>query len=169
MALPEGAFKKCIQVGVIVKDLDTKVQNLIKIFGMGPIRVIDFPPEGRDDMYKNYHGADGKFTARIGFADLGSVELELIEPINGPSVWQDFLDTHGEGIHHIRFNTFDEQPIIDHLAENGIGMDMSGAGSRPGTAYFYFDTADKVGFTIELMRAVAGTDGRAMPIGKVIE
>ena len=168
MSLPEGAFSRCIQVGVIVRDLDKKIENLIKVFGIGPFRVIEWPPEGRTDMYKEYHGMPGNFSGRFGFADLGTVELELIEPGQGPSVWQDHLDKHGEGIHHIRFNTFDEKPIVEHLAENGIGVEMTGAGTRPGTAFFYFDTQDQIGFTIEMMRAVAGTDGRAMPIGKIV-
>src|SRR5689334_15335818 len=140
--MPKDAFKRCIQVGVIVKDLDRKIENLNKIFGMGPVRVIEWPPEGRTDMQKVYHGQPGQFTGRLAFADLGTIELELIEPGQGPSIWQDFLDKHGEGIHHIRFNTFDEKPIVEHLAENGIDVEMSGNGTRPGTAFFYFDTQD---------------------------
>ncbi len=167
--MPKDAFRHCIQVGVIVKDMDAKIRNLIDIFGMGPARIIEFPPPDRPDMQRWYHGQPANYTCRLGFLDLGSVELELIEPLTGPSIWQDFLDAHGEGIHHIRFNTFDEQPILDELAGKGIGVDQYGAGTRPGTAYFYFDTQDKIGFTIEIMRAVAGTDGRAMPIGKVVE
>jgi hypothetical protein len=166
--MPKDAFKQCIQVGVIVKDLDTKIRNLIDIFGMGPVRVVDFPPPGRTDLERWYHGQPTQCTARIAFIDLGSVELELIEPLQGPSIWQDFLDKHGEGIHHIRFNTFDEKPILEDLAAHDVPVEQTGSGTRPGTAYFYFDTQDKVGFTIEIMRAIAGTDGRAMPIGKVI-
>ncbi len=167
--MPKDAFKHCIQVGVVVKDLDTKIRNLIEIFGMGPVRVTDFPPPGRTDLERWYHGEPANFHARLAFIDLGSVELELIEPQQGQSIWQDFLDAHGEGIHHIRFNTLDEKPIIDGLAEQGIEVEQTGNGTRPGTAYFYLDTQDKIGFTIEIMRAIAGTDGRAMPIGKVIE
>jgi hypothetical protein len=166
--MPEGAFKHCIQVGVVVKDLDRKIENLNKIYSMGPFRIIEWPPEGRTDMQKVYHGQPGEFTCRLAFADLGTVELELIEPLQGPSIWQDFLDKHGEGIHHIRFNTFDEKPILDHLANNSVEVEMSGNGTRPGTAFYYLGTEDQIGFTLEIMRAVAGTDGRAMPIGKVI-
>ena len=167
--MPNDAFKRCIQVGVVVKDLDTKIRNLIDIFGIGPVRVIDFPPEGRSDMERWYKGQPAQFTCRLAFADLGSVELELIEPLQGPSIWQDFIDEHGEGIHHIRFNTFDEKPIIESLAEKDVPVEQWGSGTRPGTAYFYFDSQDKIGFAMEIMRAVSGTDGRAMPIGKVIE
>jgi hypothetical protein len=162
-------FKRCIQVGVIVRDLDQKIEALSRIFGMGPFRVIEWPPEGRTDIEKGYHGEPGRFSCRLGFADLGSVELELIQPVEGPSIWQDFLDKHGEGIHHIRFNTFDEKPVLEHLAQQGVEVEQWGSGTRPGTAFFYLDSADKVGFAVELLRAIPGTDGRAAPIGKVIE
>ncbi|MCL5994934.1 MAG: VOC family protein [Chloroflexi bacterium] len=163
------AFKRCIQVGCVVRDLDRKIENLTKIFGIGPFRVVEWPPEGRTDIEKGYHGQPGQFSCRLAFADLGSVELELIEPLAGPSIWQDFLDQHGEGIHHIRFNTFDEKPILDHLSEHGIEVEQWGSGTRPGTAFFYLDSQAQVGFALELLRAIPGTDGRAAPIGKVIE
>ena len=165
---PKEAFSKCIQVGVVVKDIERKIEALSSIFGIGPFRLIEWPPQGNEGLEKEYHGQPGQFTCRLAFADLGTVELELIQPVQGPSIWQDFLDTHGEGIHHIRFNVFDEKPILQHLAANDVGVEMWGNGTRPGTAFFYLDSQEKVGFALELMRAIPGTDGRAAQIGKVI-
>jgi len=48
----------------------------------------------------------------------------LIEPAQGSSIWQDFLDQHGEGIHHIKFAMQNEVPILDHLAQNGVSVEM---------------------------------------------
>jgi methylmalonyl-CoA/ethylmalonyl-CoA epimerase len=162
------ALGRCIQVGVVVKNLDQKIEQL-NALGIGPFRVIEWPPEGRTDIEKVYRGQPGQFTSRLAFADLGSVELELIEPVQGPNIWQDFIDKHGEGIHHIRFNTFDEKPLLEHFHEQGVEVEMWGGGTRPGTAFFYLGTEDKIGFTLELLRAVPGTDGRAAQIGKVVE
>ena len=122
----------------MVKDLDTKIRNLIDIFGIGPVRVINFPPEGRSDMERWYKGQPAQFTCRLAFADLGSVELELIEPLQGPSIWQDFIDEHGEGIHHIRFNTFDEKPIIESLAEKDVPVEQWGLRHAPRHGLFLF-------------------------------
>ena len=47
MNLPENTFRHCVQVGVVVRDLDAKVVNLTRIFGIGPFRVIDWPPPER--------------------------------------------------------------------------------------------------------------------------
>jgi len=37
------------------------------------------------------------------FFELGSVQIELIQPDENPSVWREDLDKNGEGIHHIAF------------------------------------------------------------------
>ena len=78
--IPKELFSKFVQIGVVVGDLEKATRNLTEIFGIGPFRVIDWPPEGRPDMLKFYHGQPGEFTARMAFTELGSVELELIQP-----------------------------------------------------------------------------------------
>ncbi len=154
MDLPGDTFKQCVQVGVVVRDLDAKVEYLQRVFGIGPFRVIDWPPPERGRLYKEYHGQPGQYTARIASADLGTLQLELVEPLQGPSIWQDFLDQHGEGIHHIKFSMPDEVPVLDFLAQNDVHVEMGGDGTQAGNAFYYLDTADKIGFCIELMRAV---------------
>ena len=50
--------------------------------------------------------------------------------------------------------------MLDYLAGHGIEPLMSGSGLRPGTTWVHFDTADKIGFVIEVMNTLPGTDGR---------
>jgi catechol 2,3-dioxygenase-like lactoylglutathione lyase family enzyme len=168
---PRDTFKECVQVGVVVKDLDRSIKYLTEVFGIGPFRVIEWPPVGRDDMQRLYHGKPGNFTARMAFAEVGPVELELIEPVSGESIWADFLRERGPGIHHIRFNTYDMDSVVNYLAEKGVGVTQSGLGIRPGTQWANLDTEDLVGFTLELMQAVPGTSGRTPKIvdGKVVD
>lgn len=150
---PGDAFRTCIQVGVVVRDVERKMEALTRIFGIGPFTLIDYPPASAAGLPKVYHGQPGQYTARIASANMGGVDLELIQPVQGPSIWHDFLDTHGEGIHHIKFAMVDEKPALDHLAAHGVDVEMWGS-SRPGTAYYYLDSQAQIGFTVELMRAL---------------
>jgi catechol 2,3-dioxygenase-like lactoylglutathione lyase family enzyme len=170
-ALSKVAFQECVQVGVVVRNLDRSIKYLTEIFGIGPFRVIEWPPDGRDDMQRFYHGQPGNFTARMAFTEIGPIELELIEPVSGESIWADFLRKRGPGIHHIRFNTYDMDSVVNYLAEKGVGIAQSGLGIRPGTHWANLDTEDLVGFTLELMQAVPGTSGRTPQIvdGKVVD
>jgi len=162
-------FNDFVQIGVVVDDMDQSIKALTEVFGMGPFRVIDWPPAGRSDIERYYYDQPADFTARMAFTELGPIELELIQPVSGKSIWADFLAQHGPGIHHIRFNVLDLQPVVDYLAGHEIGIAQMGSGIRPGTTWANFDTEGRVGFTIEVMQALAGTSGRTPMIvdGKV--
>jgi methylmalonyl-CoA/ethylmalonyl-CoA epimerase len=157
-------FKDVVQIGVVVRDMEKVMQALTTIFGIGPFRTILYPPEDRPDIQREYYGEPGDFCYRQAFAELGNIELELIQPLSGHSIWADFLEKHGEGIHHIRFNTYDLEPVIKHLADHGIPVAMSGSGLRPGTSWANFASEDQIGFTIEMMKALPGTSGRTPQI-----
>lgn len=165
-------FSNLVQIGVVVRDLDGTIASLTSLLGVGPFRTITYPPDNRPDMQRSrkYRGREGRFRARIAFTSLGPLELEIIQPLEGESVWAQFLENRGEGIHHIRFNVEDIEPVIKRLAGYGISPSQEGGGLRPGTTSVYFDTDSTVGFTIEVLKAVAGTDGMTPDIvdGKVV-
>ena len=153
-------FSDFVQVGAVVQDLDQSIKVLSEVVGIGPWRVVSWPPEGRTDMNRAYHGEAGEFTARMAFAELGPIELELVQPVSGASIWADFLAEHGPGLHHIRFNVPEIEPVIAHFAGHGIQVTQSASGIRQGTSWANFDTERLIGFTIEVMRPVPGTSGR---------
>jgi hypothetical protein len=153
-------FGDFVQIGVVVADVEYAAAMLTDVFGIGPFRIIDWPPPDRTDIERFYHRQPGNFTARMAFTELGPVELELIQPLEGESIWADFLRERGGGIHHIRFNVPDLEPTIEYLAGQGIQVAQMGSGLRPGTTWANFDTDSVVGFTIEAMKVAAGTDGR---------
>ena len=102
-AIRNEAFSNMVQIGVIVRDLDRTVKFLSEVFGLGPFRYITYPPD-RDDMETTYRGEPGAYSHRIAFTELGPVELEIVQPLTGESGLTEFLEEHGEGIQHIRFN-----------------------------------------------------------------
>jgi methylmalonyl-CoA/ethylmalonyl-CoA epimerase len=167
---PKEMFQDFVQIGVVVADVDKATQYLTEIFGIGPFRIVDWPPEGRTDIKKFYHGEPGNFTARMAFAELGPVELELIQPVSGESIWADFLRDHGGGIHHLRFNVKELEPVQDYLAQHDIVSAQHGSGIRPGTQWMNFGSEDKIGFVMEVMKVLPGTNGRTPAIvdGKVV-
>lgn len=167
---PKQMFGRFVQIGAVVPDLDKAVHYLTEVFGIGPFRVIDWPPAGRTDMNRFYYGEPAEFTARMAFAELGPIELELIQPVSGKSIWADFLRAKGGGLHHLRFNVDEVEPVRAYMAENDMLSEQHASGIRPGTQWMNFTSEDKIGFVMEIMRVVPGTDGRTPQIvdGKVI-
>jgi hypothetical protein len=165
----ERLFKEVMQVGVVVRDLHRTLAALAEIFGLEAFRTVTYPPEGRGDMARTYRGQPGDFVYRQAFIDLGTVELEIIQPVSGQSIWADFLAERGPGIHHIRFNVPEMEPVVEYLAGHDVGIAQMGSGIRPGTSWANFDTERLVGFVIEVMKTVPGSSGRTPAIvdGKV--
>ena len=151
-------FRTAVQVGVVVRDLDQSMAALTAVFGIGPFRVVECPPPGREQN-QFYHGEPARFRTRQGFADLGSVELELIQPLDGHSIWADFLAERGPGIHHLRFNVPDHQGVTAYLKTNGLAPTQEGAGIRDGSYWVNYDTEKLVGFIIEILQPAPGSDG----------
>jgi methylmalonyl-CoA/ethylmalonyl-CoA epimerase len=167
---PTAAFRECVQIGVVVADIEATIRVLTEVFGMGPFRIIDWPPPDRADLARFYRGQPADFTARMAFTEAGAVEFELIQPLDGPSAWADFLRENGPGIHHIRFNTYDLDSLVKHLNDHGVELAQHGSGIRPGTHWANLETQDLLGFGIEVFRALPGTSGRTPQIvdGKAV-
>jgi len=158
-------FRKAIQIGVVVEDIEKSMAALTAVFGIGPFRVADLPaPERREQQFID--GQPAKFRTRQAFADLGSVELELIQTLEGRTIWSDFLAEHGPGIHHIRFNVPDEKAVTTYLQGKGIAKTQEGAGIREGSYWANYDTEKLVGFVIEILQPAPGSDGRTPGVVK---
>jgi len=148
-----------VQVGMVVRDIEATMRTLTELFGIGPFRVVDCPPDERKDQ-QYLRGEPARFRTRQAFADLGHFELELIQPLEGTTIWSESLEQHGPGLHHIRFNTPDLEHVVKTLADRGIGKTQEGAGIREGTYWANFDTEKLLGFTLEIMKPLPGSDGR---------
>ena len=77
--------------------------------------------------------------------------FELIQPVSGPSIYQEFLDAHGEGVQHIacmKHSAQDSQALKDHWRERGAEILMGG---RIGESieFYYLDTSPMLKFVLE--------------------
>ena len=103
-------------IGIVVRDLDRAVAYYSEIFGLGPFEPIyDFSP----DRYW-YKGEKTKLRLRISRTVWGNLEFELIQPLEGKSVLQDFLDTSGEGLHHLGIDVENYDDIVQRMNEAGF-------------------------------------------------
>lgn len=160
MINPKETFTNPIQIGLIVKDLDTLFANLEEVLGIekSDFRIASFPPEGHEDILRLYHGEPEKFTAKFCFLNWGNIELELIQPLEGNTVWKDYLENtpNGLGLHHIKFMTDHQEPVKEYFDSKGIEMVTCGEGVGPnaGRIWAFYDTFKKLGFDIEVLNEV---------------
>ena len=133
------------QIGVVVKDLDPVVSFLESSFGLGPFRIEVLEAPNVWDRGQEKH-----IKARIGFAEMGQVELELIHIVEGDSVHLEFLREHGEGIHHLGFRVADFEAKLAQARAMGFEVLQTGPMGR---FYAYLDTRRQGGIIFELIEA----------------
>ena len=138
-----------VQIGIIVKNAEKTANAYAKVFGIPKPAIVPIA----DDAFANthYHGHPSTARGKAAFFDLGAVQMELIEPIGAPSTWEEFLRTHGEGIHHIAFKTADMQAAQNFLTSNG--MKNVQQGGWDGGQYAYIDCSEQLGTILELLHS----------------
>jgi methylmalonyl-CoA/ethylmalonyl-CoA epimerase len=161
-SLPDGLqLKRLVQIGIVVADRDQTTRLLTSLFGIGPFRLVEWPDRAESKYY--YRGAEEHIRIRQAFVQLGDVEVELIQPLEGRSGYSDFLDQTGGGIHHVLFEVSDIDPVIQELAKSGVTVLQSGTGIRPGTHWVLLDTREMLGFYVELRHRPGESDGTSVP------
>ena len=112
------------QVGIVVKDAVQSAENYWDILGIGPWEI---RPWGNHVLWdRTYMGRPGWGRERLGHAYLGDLELEFVQPVEGESIYQDWIDEHGEGLHHLKFLCEDIDEVTRLLAEQGFNSIQSG-------------------------------------------
>jgi len=109
-----------VQIGIIVKDIHKTAKHYAEVFGIPEPEV---SPIAADAFAKtNYHGRSSMAQAKGAFFHLGPVEIELIEPVGAPSTWEEFLRTHGEGIHHIAVKVKNIKAMLEEYKRKGLSL-----------------------------------------------
>ncbi len=149
--MPSFLKSSVSQVGMIVKDLDQSIEYYWKQLGIGPWVIYTYTKPLVKQM--SYHGKPANYKMRIALANLGQVQFELIEPVEGETIYADFVKKHGYGIHHIQFLIDDVKSALVEAEAAGMNVIQDGSGyGLDGDGYFgYFDTEEKFGVTIELV------------------
>lgn len=135
------------QVGIIVRDIETKARAWSEILGLPMPDIII--TDTVDKAQTEYNGKPTTARAKLAFFHMGQLDVELIEPIDGPSTWKDQLDQHGDRLHHIAFEIKDMQEKIAYLDSKGIPLVQRG--EYTGGRYAYLDGAAQLGTVLELL------------------
>lgn len=125
-----------VQIAWVTTDLDATESALTTLLGAKKwIRVPDvhFGPDTC-----TYRGRPADFVAHISFSYAGDTQLELIAPVTGESVYTEFLDRAGPGLHHICIDVDDVDAAVG-------AAEVVARGTMPGGMEFAYVSAEAAG------------------------
>ena len=139
-------FNELHHVCIVVNDVGKSVAYYESI-GIGPW--IDYPPLDNIDRELQMPDLEGFFETQFKFAQLANVQLLLCQPGTGNTPQRNFLNSHGEGVFHLAFQTPDCDAAEGVAKAAGLVPLMRGRRSD-GSGFTYFDSAAETGVVLEI-------------------
>jgi len=151
-ALPRGLAGlqyPITQVSLAVTDLDRTMELYWRAFGWSGWDV--FVHEPPTHCNTELRGEKVHYTLKGAEVMVGSINFELLEPLDGPSLWKEHIAQRGDGIASIAvmFQTAAEgEAVKREFAERGMPVTMK-ANIGEHIEYYYLDTQERFGCPIE--------------------
>lgn len=158
VTMSNSFLSETVQVCIVTRDYQKVMEGMLQA-GIGPWRVYTFGPDNCTDL--TLYGKPASFSMKLCMAWTGSMFWEIVQPLEGPSIYKDFLEKHGEGIHHVAFACgdlpWDER--VKSFESRGFACIQSGRWMDK-VPWAYFGTEDATTTTFEIYDI---PDGFEMP------
>src|SRR6188768_960478 len=138
------------QIAWVVKDVEKA-----KAFFKGMFGVSNFSPTGTtrlQDYDGTYYGQSADAENLVTMTYSGGTFIEIIQPISGKSIFQDYIDNNPKGgVQHIAYSTpiANLDNVISEFGNKGFKVVSSFDTSI--AKIVFFDTRDEIGVFTEIM------------------
>ena len=143
-------FTKIVQIGVIVNNVDETIKHYQEVLDLHDwhINYVD-TRKGLGSGFRN-RNREAEVKVKIGWINIGSVEIELIEPQDDESVYAEFLKEKGPGLHHVLFATENYDKCKQKFSENHLPPLTEGKLQQ--VEFVTYDSLGKLGMLIEIAK-----------------
>jgi len=150
--------RKIVQIGILVRDLQKSMERYWETLGIGPWDVYTFSSDTVREFTLYGQSVEAPFKFMIALAKFGGVQFELLQPVEGKTVYDSFLEERGEGLHHIKEKVADGEieQTLEKYKQKGINVIQSGKCGPD--AFYYLNTESRLGIIYEI-----GNDGEIGP------
>ena len=138
------------QISLAVSRLDATMARYHQTFGWAPWQVFDhvLPIHHNTEL----RGRPVHYSLRGAEVYVGDMNFELLEPLEGPNLWSEFIDRRGEGIASIAtmFHERADGDAVKAAFRDRLGIPISmKAEIGDHIEYYYLDTEEQFGCLIE--------------------
>ncbi|MFD2329071.1 VOC family protein [Cohnella sp. GCM10020058] len=141
------SFDGFIQIAIVVSDIQKATETWARLFNI-PVPEIRYqPPAPNPDL--TYRGKPAEYGLKLANIEVGPFVIELHEPDERDSTFREFLDKHGNGVHHLGFQVGEKRDaIVGELEEMGYAMRT--IGYYPGSSWTIVDAEDDLGVNLNI-------------------
>ncbi len=139
---------KFSHISMVVRDMEKAIKRY-ETLGVGPFKPFIGGPEGVPVTGTVYgKEVDYDMDLRMCEGDMGGIRIELIQPLKGRTIYDEFLEKHGEGAHHVCYNVEDLDKEIADMTSRGYQVTQTGTNGV--VKWAYFDTDKDGSIVVEL-------------------
>ncbi|BDX32151.1 lactoylglutathione lyase [Mycobacterium antarcticum] len=133
-----------VQIAWVTRDLDATQSALTRL--MGAKKWVRMPDVHFGPDTCTHRGRPADFVANVSLSYAGDTQLEVIEPVRGESVYAEFLDTAGPGLHHVCIEAADVETFEAMVRDaERDGAPVLSQGVMPGGMRFAYVSAADAG------------------------
>jgi methylmalonyl-CoA/ethylmalonyl-CoA epimerase len=156
LLLDNSFITRTSQLCIVTDDFETTVRQYADRLGIGPWWINEY--RSPELCETTYYGRPVAQAFRIGLAFTGDFNWEIIQPLEGPTIYDDHLERHGCGPHHVGVYLSDFDADWDAVVRSFLdrGCTLSQEGRWQAVRWKYFDPPEGCHITIELIDRPAG-------------
>ena len=144
---PKGEEGKICQLAIVVRNLEEAIKRYWEKLAFGPWGIWNFETPNLEDVYVRGVRVES-CGFKIALCQVGAVQIELIEPLYGTIIHAEFLESKGEGIHHVKIYYKDIPKALERFKKEGIYPLQSGRFGKD--IHVYLDTEKEYGIIWEI-------------------
>jgi Glyoxalase/Bleomycin resistance protein/Dioxygenase superfamily len=138
----EPLFTETLQIAIVVRDLEATMRTYVDEYGIGPWEVHEFDPARVRALDEGEPPIEGAW--RLAVTMVGSVQWELVQPLDERSIYAEFLASRGEGPHHVAVGGTAYRDALDGMRAKGRRVLLGGVYEGATFAYLSTDEDLKV-------------------------
>jgi hypothetical protein len=142
--------RKIRQIAFLVYDVEKAMRKFVDLLDIGPWTVLVMDDIICTGVIEKGQPSSEPFKFYCAVTMIGETQIELIQPCYGVAAYTEWMEKHGEGLHHIKEQVSDET-IEDAVKKyEAKGMKITRAGHYLEDDHRYLDSLGTLGFQYEI-------------------
>lgn len=136
------------QINIVVRDIKLAAQKWAELLGIDVPEIRINHLEGNENY--TYRGEPVSCDLKVCDIPMNGFVIELHQPIGGPSSFQEFIEKHGNGVHHLGFEVGAlRDDVIEDMKKDGYDVNRT-LGIYPGSSWTIVDAEETLGVNLNI-------------------